>query len=180
MDIFAHTLWAAAGARGLNAKFKKRLFRVGWTAFFGVFPDLFAFGIPLILSIPNMIKNGVNIFAHSHHDLSPVLYQYSHSIVIWALVFILVWIIFKRPAFFLFGWALHILIDIPSHAGNFYPTPFLFPISDYKFLHGISWANKWYMIINYSALLVVFLGMLIYEYKTKKKSKEIKDYLASK
>ncbi len=180
MDILAHTLWAAAGARGLNAKTKKRMFNVGWTAFFGVFPDLFAFGIPILISTPSMIRDGFRITAHVHHELSPILYQYSHSIVIWAIVFIVVWIIFKRPALFLLGWVLHILIDIPSHAGNFYPTPFLFPISDWKFLHGISWANKWYMIINYSLLLFVYLYLLIRDYNYRKKMKEARDYLDNK
>ncbi|MBP6884223.1 MAG: hypothetical protein KBC17_00180 [Candidatus Pacebacteria bacterium] len=180
MDIFAHTLWAAAGARGLNAKSTKHKFNVGWTAFFGVFPDFFAFGIPLLLSAPSMIRDGVSFFRHSHHDLSPILYQYSHSIVVWALVFIFLWIVFRRPALFLFGWALHILIDIPSHSINFYPTPFLFPISEYRFPYGVSWANKWFMIINYSLLLIVFLGILIHDYRKRRKQKEAENYLASK
>lgn len=180
MDIFAHTLWAAAGARGINSKKKKRLFNVGWTAFFGVFPDLFAFGIPMILAIPEIIEKGFSIFRHSHAGLPATLYQYSHSLVIWAVVFILVWVFLKRPAYFLFGWALHILIDIPSHAGNFYPTPFLFPISDWKFLHGISWANKWYMIINYSLLLIVYGYLLVHDFKARRKAKEARDYLDSK
>jgi hypothetical protein len=63
----------------------------------------------------------------------------------------------KKGPLISLGWALHILIDIPSHAATFYPTPFLFPISNYRFTHGISWSNKWFMIINYSLLLLVSL-----------------------
>ena len=100
-------------------------------------------------------------------DLAHYLYQYSHSLVIWAFVFILVWVISKRPRYELFGWALHILIDIPSHALSFYPTPFLFPLSSYRFPYGVQWSNQWYMMINYTALLFVWVGILL------KKNKKI-------
>jgi len=45
MDIFAHGLWTAAIATGVNRKIARPL-RVGWAVFFGVFPDLFAFAPP--------------------------------------------------------------------------------------------------------------------------------------
>ncbi len=181
MDIFAHTLWTNALARGANkvAEKKGKTFHlnVAWTAFWGVFPDLFAFTIPFTLrffylftgSLPassflqrppineeNALSNGFNL-AHN-------LYQYSHSLVIWAFVFMIVWIIFKRPRLELLGWALHILIDIPSHSLSFFPTPFLFPISDYRFPYGVSWSNTWYMIINYGALLLVWGRILFKKY----------------
>ncbi len=159
MDILAHMLWANYGARAGNKKLEKKkkpLINLTWVTFWGVFPDLFAFGIPMILAIPTIITNGFTLDRH-HFGISATLYQYSHSLVIWAVVFSIVWIISKRPRLELLGWALHILIDIPSHAASFYPTPFLFPISEYKFLHGVSWGNKWYMIINYSLLLLVSL-----------------------
>ncbi len=160
MDVLAHMLWANYGARVGNKtleKKKKPLIRLAWATFWGVFPDLFAFGVPLALAIPGIIGGDYTFGRHQAFGLPATLYQYSHSIVIWATVFIIVWVILRRPMFALLGWALHILIDIFSHSGTFYPTPFLFPISDYKFLYGIPWSNTWYMIINYSLLLVVTL-----------------------
>ena len=183
MDIFAHALWTTAGARGANATVlqnKQRKFNIGWTAFWGVFPDLFAFGIPMIISIPRIIANGFNFDRSSLMGLPHEIYQYSHSLVIWLAVFLVVWVIRKKPAIVLFGWMLHILIDIPSHSGTFYPTPFLFPISNYKYLNGIAWSNTWYMIINYSLLLIVFLSMFIYDYRKIRKQKKAQDYLSSK
>jgi hypothetical protein len=181
MDIFAHALWTSAGARGANESFfKKHRISVAWTAFWGIFPDLFAFGIPMILSVPMIIKNGFHFDRSLLLGLPQELYQYSHSLVIWAVVFLVVWLIAKRPKLALLGWALHILIDIPSHAGTFYPTPFLFPISNYKFLHGIPWSNKWYMLINYSCLLIVFGFMLIRDLRKKRAKKKTQDYLASR
>src|SRR6185436_705190 len=105
-------------------------------------------------------KNG---FALAH-----TLYNYSHSLVIWAVVFILVWVFYKRPRYELLGWVLHTLIDIPSHTLAFFPTPFLFPISDYYFSHGIAWSNRWFMIINYSALLLVWIRILYSKTKINK------------
>ncbi len=157
-------LWANYGARAGNKKLEKKkkpLIKLGWVTFFGVFPDLFAFTIPFCIGIFNAVFNGQSIGSHhtliGEFDIASFLYQFSHSIVIWALVFAVVWFLYKRPRLELLGWALHILIDIPSHAASFYPTPFLFPISDFRFLYGVSWSNKWYMIINYSLLLIVTL-----------------------
>lgn len=175
MDILAHMLWANYGARGLNKKLEKkknRTINLKWVTFWGVFPDLFAFTIPFCIAFFSVIFGGQSLGAlRNHHglasgfDIASFLYQFSHSLVIWALVFIVIWIISKRPRLELLGWLLHILIDIPSHAASFYPTPFLFPLSDYRFLHGVSWGNKWYMIINYSLLLITSL----YFFSRKKK-----------
>lgn len=174
MDIFAHILWANAGARGANAIAEKqgnKKFKISpfWTGFFGVAPDFFAFTIPFLIVIYNSIfgESSFSEFGRHHianpsgFDLAAYLYQFSHSIIIFTLVFILVWVISRRPRWELLGWLLHILIDIPSHSAGFYPTPFLFPISDYKFLYGVSWANIWYMIINYSLLALVWFTILI-------------------
>lgn len=183
MDILAHTLWTNAAAQGGNAvakkKNKKFYINPAWAAFFGVLPDFFAFAAPFILAIYQVLFLGSTFGGLSDHhrevggfDLAGYLYQFSHSLVIFALVFILVWVISKRPRWELLGWALHILIDIPSHAISFYPTPFLFPISEYRFPYGVQWSNKWYMIINYSALLLVWGGIIWKKYS--KKNLEVK------
>lgn len=189
MDIFAHVLWANVGARGANAIADKksevsenlpgfvgktrRKFHMhpGWTAFFGVAPDFFAFTVPFILGVFSIIsgKTSFSDFGPHHmrvggFDLASYLYQFSHSLIIFILVFILVWILSKRPRWELLGWALHILIDIPSHSINFYPTPFLFPISEYRFPYGISWANHVFMIINYSVLAIIWGWILMRKY----------------
>lgn len=167
MDVLAHMLWTNYGARIGNKKLekeKKPLIKLAWATFWGVFPDLFAFTIPFCIAIFNLIFKGQSLASlKDHHglasgfDIASFLYQFSHSIVIWAVVFSVVWFLCKRPRLALLGWALHILIDIPSHAATFYPTPFLFPISDFRFTHGVPWSNMWYMIINYSLLLIASL-----------------------
>ncbi len=183
MDILAHTLWANYGGRAANkliSKKKKNIPKINifWVSFMGVFPDFFAFGIPFFIILWQIITGDLSLSSFgSHHapagvnfDLSAYLYQYSHSLVVWALVFIVFWFIYKRPRFELLGWALHIIIDIPSHSIDFFPTPFLFPISEYRFPYGIQWSNRWYMIINYSLLLAISIFLIIRHYKNKKKN----------
>jgi hypothetical protein len=179
MDILAHTLWTTAVARKakIEGEKKKKRFKLNlaWTAFFSIFPDLFAFTIPFILSFYKVIT-GQQVFGsfgtrHQVADgfnLAHTLYQNSHSLVIWLLVFLVVWLISKRPRLELLGWMFHILIDIPSHSILFFPTPFLFPISNYVFPYGIAWSNTWFMIVNYTALLLVGGGFLIKKHSKNK------------
>ena len=154
MDIFAHGLWATAAARGTNRKIERRI-RLGWAAFFGMFPDLFAFTVSF-LTIFWLRMNGVPVHGHPGLGSAWQLYQISHSLFVFSAVFGLVWLIRRRPTLALLGWPLHILIDIPSHTLRFFPTPFLWPVSSYYF-DGISWANRWFMLVNYSAIAAVYL-----------------------
>lgn len=51
------------------------------------------------------------------------------------------------------AWGVHILVDIPTHSYRFYPTPFLWPLSGWKF-NGFSWGTPWFIVVNYGALLL--------------------------
>ncbi len=180
MDVLAHTLWTNAGARAANAvaakKGKRLRLHVGWTAFWGVVPDFFAFTVPFVVALYRLVFEGApfvrgpQTLAVGGFDLAAYLYQFSHSVVIWGLVFVLVAVLSRRPRWEMLGWLLHILIDIPSHSINLYPTPFLFPISEYRFPYGVSWGNRWFMLINYSALLVVWGRILLKKYARKSHS----------
>lgn len=178
MDVFAHTLWVNAGARKLNKglqKKNKKPISVAWTVFWGVFPDLFAFAIPMIISLVGLLSGSVAFGDLSHHGvpgqqgLSDELYNFSHSLVIFGTSFLLTWLFLKRPPYELLGWALHVLLDIPTHRIDFYPTPFLFPISEYRFPYGISWGDTWFMIVNYIALALVFIPRILKKRKLKNK-----------
>lgn len=180
MEILAHTLWTTAGVRKINKvsdkKGKKYQMSFFWGAFWGIFPDLFAFTLPFFFSFYKTIIEGDQFvsFATRHQvadgfTLSSILYQYSHSLIIFIFIFIVIWAIKKRPPWVMLGWVLHIILDIPSHSVSFFPTPFLFPISNYHFPYGVSWSNAWFEIINYSALALVWGSILIKEILNKKK-----------
>jgi hypothetical protein len=176
MDIFAHAVWTniiATIARRRQEKMHRRLLSVAWTTFWGVFPDLFTFSIPFIIGIVGWISGSGFQYGRETitSGLAPMLYNYSHSLVIWAVVFGITWAIYRRPRWELLGWTLHILIDIPSHANGFYLTPLFFPLSGWKFTHGISWAHPLFMVINYSIMLVAWIGIVWYRHVLRKKAK---------
>jgi hypothetical protein len=163
MDIFAHGLWAAAMASGLKRIPGVRI-RSAWTAWWGVFPDLFAFTLPVTQELYLRLA-GVYSYEQAGHRGAPhhaewvwQLYQISHSLVVFALVFGLAALVARRPAAELLGWLLHILIDIPSHSLLFFPTPFLWPVSSFQF-DGVSWANRRFMLSNYSALALAYFAL---------------------
>lgn len=153
MDIFAHSVYAGILGKTIEKNDSRRKKTMWLTALFGVVPDLFAFGPVFIVSIFN---GGFN-----HHvlpsgfDLAHTLYQYSHSLVIAVTVLMLVFLFKKIWWTPLFGWILHILIDMPLHAPDFFPTPFLFPISSWTLPFGISWATPaiffttWGLVVAY-------------------------------
>jgi hypothetical protein len=177
MDILAHGLWAGAAAKASNikkVKNQKRPVKLWLTVLFGVFPDLFAFALSFSWSIGSRIFPFIPPIEHVRPDqmepvtqngrfvfhLTHALYNISHSLFIFFIAFGIVWMIFRRPIWEMGGWLIHILMDIPSHSYRFFPTPFLWPISDFK-VDGISWATPWFMAFNYSSLLIVYLGLYL-------------------
>jgi len=189
MDIFAHGLWTNAVYEGASrAKKQERSKKDTWLAiFFGIAPDILSFGVLLFV---NIFTTGIlwpymqarvgsewgakiaNIIGHwiSSPPQAPdpnmipqyvhTLYNFTHSLVIFAAVFILIWLLRRKPYWLLAGWGLHIGIDIFSHSDKFFPTPFLFPLSDFH-VNGVSWAEPVFMLVNYAALIVVYLWLYV-------------------
>lgn len=164
MDILSHGLWGGVLAGRKNRKDY-------WAAFsLGLFPDLFAFGIPAVLSIIEAISGngGGRIFGKP--DIASIpeyvfsLYNISHSLIIFSLVFITVWYWRKKPYIPMLAWSFHILLDIFTHSSEFFPTPFLWPISNYKF-NGISWGNPWIFLPNVAGLAIAYIIFWYYRKK---------------
>ncbi len=187
MDILSHGLWAGAVAKGINIKKGKKL-NVWLTAFWGVFPDLFAFTIPFVWLFFNLISGSIHfsdihpptgaepenklLFGNGNSQqtqssisyLTSVLYNISHSLVIFLLIFgvaILIRKLLKRENIIQWemgGWLLHIILDIPTHSYAFYPTPVFWPIGGWKF-SGYSWAHPLFIAANYSAIAIAYLAI---------------------
>ena len=155
MDIFAHMAWT-------NVVFYKKLKAERLNRFiaimFGVIPDFVSFA-PIFIY---RFFTNTDFFELIGRDIWVVnfaseSYKYTHSIVIFIAVALLIYFLRGRNWYWpMFGWAVHIFIDVFTHRG-FYETPFLFPISPYKFGHGISWGHPTFMVINYSVLALVYL-----------------------
>jgi len=159
MEIVAHGLWTAAAAITANRSTGADI-RVGWAVWWGVFPDVLAFGPSIAAGLWLRLAGGVNsgsarghVLPHVHVDLP--LYPAGHSLVVFLLVFGLVSILARRFVFAMLGWLLHILIDIPTHSLSYYATRFLWPISDYR-IDGIAWWTPWFWAATYGALGVAY------------------------
>ncbi|MGY4884991.1 MAG: metal-dependent hydrolase [Nanobdellota archaeon] len=179
MDTISHALWGGALFKSINIKSKKKRFKFWQAAFFGMFPDIISFVIPFIIFFIIIItQTGFNIAAISDTVLSPpysnivdMLYNISHSLIIFSLVFLLIWLIFRRPIWIVCGWLLHILIDIPTHLKSHFPTPMLWPISNFKINGIIYWREPLFMIIDILLLIIVYWVILWKERKLKNKRK---------
>ncbi|OGZ45432.1 MAG: hypothetical protein A3C84_00210 [Candidatus Ryanbacteria bacterium RIFCSPHIGHO2_02_FULL_48_12] len=169
MDIFSHGLWAVAAAKAAKQK-TARPVSLWFAAFWGMFPDLFAFSFFFFWMFWNIAANGWAVNDFPRPDaiepirpevaqmsfLSHRLYDFSHSVIVFLVIFFVIWLIRHRPSWEMIGWPLHILIDIPTHSYQFYPTPVFWPLWEWKFPHGHSWVNWKFLVINYALILIVF------------------------
>ncbi|MBI2626876.1 MAG: DUF192 domain-containing protein [Parcubacteria group bacterium] len=154
MDVFAHGLYGGAFSRIIKPKTSF------WIAvLFGVLPDVISFGPHFINSF---ILNGSSFNVPVFNIPSYVnnLYNITHSLILAILLSFTVWRFLPKYKLEFLAWPLHVLFDIPTHT-NFYTTPFLWPISNIK-IHGISWGQTWFMILNYIAISIIFLVLLKY------------------
>ncbi|MDQ3018661.1 MAG: metal-dependent hydrolase [bacterium] len=192
MDVLAHTLWTNAVFHYKYHHSRKMRYTA---AFFGVAPDLIGFAplfIYLIVS-GRMFQERFPFGDQSNWTFAfaEQAYNYTHSLVIFAAIFIAVLLIGnvyfyirnkknarhperqRRISFWFFwpmlGWLIHILIDIPTHP-DFYQTPMFFPLSDFRSSHGVSWGHPVFMAVNYGLLVMIYVALFYYK-KRKNASK---------
>lgn len=163
MDIASHGLW---GGVAFGRKSRKSF----WLAFcFGIAPDFFSFGI---FFIHRWLTNGFSLGFHGKPDIAiipsyvPFMYNITHSLVIFVVVFFIVWFFMKRPVYEMCAWPFHIIMDIFTHSAEYFPTPFLFPLSNYHF-HGISWGNPMIFFPNLALLAIAYIWFYRFKKKTR-------------
>jgi len=147
MDTLAHLLWT------LIFFYKTKYLPLG--LIIAVMPDILSWGMYVVYRIfkhlpfgkPNLSSIPKWVFT---------LYGITHSIFVFALVGVIVFIIWKEWVIVLLPWLIHILMDIPTHTREFLGTPFLWPFSEWVF-PGTSWGSLWFMSINYSLILLLIL-----------------------
>lgn len=159
MDIVSHGLW---GGVGFGRKSKKNF----WLAFFfGIAPDLFSFGIYSFSTLFGFEEREPIRPGQMNPDLIPgyvhSAYNFTHSLIIFAIIFCIVWFVRKKAPIIMLGWPLHIVTDIFTHSTSFFPTPFLWPFSSFRF-DGISWGNPIIFFPNLALLIIVYIIWAIY------------------
>jgi membrane-bound metal-dependent hydrolase YbcI (DUF457 family) len=165
MDVFSHALWGGA----VLGRKKRGDFL--YAAGFSVLPDLLGEGV--MFSLAALGLEGMPTWEHGHPDIGdfPVyaqrFYDASHSLLVFAFVFLLVWLLRRKAFLPLAAWGIHILIDIPTHSAELFPTPFLWPLSDFK-VDGIMWDSPAVMIPNF-VLLAALYGCWFYRLRQRAK-----------
>lgn len=154
MDIVSHGLWGSV----LYGRKSRTSY---WLAFLsGIGPDFFAFA-PFFFSV----LIGLRTWPHfdgghpENADIMPQyihqLYNFTHSLVIFAVIFAVLWLVFRRPIWEFTAWGLHIIMDIPFHSTGFFPTPFAWPISNVH-VNGIPWSHPAVFIPNVIGLAIAY------------------------
>ena len=153
MDVISHGLWG-----GLAFGRSKR--RDYWLSFlFGVLPDVLSFGIftiAQILGLESRINWSEKPLNADIPSYVHVLYNYTHSLIIFAVVFCLVWVIRQRLYLPLLAWGFHIALDIFTHSTSFFATPFLWPLSNFK-INGTSWSHPLIFFPNWILIIILYI-----------------------
>ncbi len=170
MDIVSHGLWGGIA-------FGRASRKAFWAAFAcGVLPDLLAFGPHFVGSIWNSAAGNGGAPIGPRHGLADIpayvfhIYNVTHSLVVFLLAFLLVWFIRRRPWWPLGAWGLHVLMDIPTHSERFFPTPFLWPVSEYR-VNGTPWAQPLILVpdlVLLAGLYLLYFGIYRRRLKARK------------
>lgn len=158
MDTLSHGLW---GGIIWGRKNRKSF----WLSFlFGVTPDLLSFGIFMIVRLATSMRDGVNFGRPELHSIPQyvnTMYNITHSLVTFSVLFVLLWIIFKKPIWESCAWLFHIFLDMFTHSTEFFPTPYLWPLARPN-IDGIPWSTP---IIFFTNVFFLFLIYTIYWYR---------------
>lgn len=169
MDIFAHGAWAAVGLAWAQQRWQVPQRIAIATVALAVLPDLphlvpsaawallgdgswTAVG-DYVTAVPGQEPiTPPLVEALSHH-----LHCVTHSAVVAAVVSLLAWRMWRGVRLWyvpLLGWWSHIVIDMFTHSADFYPSPVLYPFTQWGF-DGLAWNTPWFMALNYVLLLLV-------------------------
>ena len=174
MDTFSHAAWGWVTLRPTRPRL------AWWGLLAGALPDLLFF-IPY--AVEQVAVGGVtSLFAANEPGiwkidgppLPPIMdaaydryYVYSHSLVLLALVLAVLFLARQRRWMWLgLPYAIHILMDIPTHE-KFAPQPF-FPLSDWHYI-GLSWGDPRIFWPH----LVVLVGAVVWAWRSGRRNRGV-------
>ncbi|MEW6756158.1 MAG: hypothetical protein AB1505_35070 [Candidatus Latescibacterota bacterium] len=153
MDVVSHALW---GGGAFGRRTRKAFLAAAGTS---LLPDVLSEGLFGVLSLLHV--GGMPAWEHGHPNITAFppwaggLYGLTHSLVVFTVAFLLVWALAGRPVWLVGAWGLHVLIDIPTHSLELFPTPFLWPLSDLR-VDGVPWHQPVVFGVNALLLLGVY------------------------
>lgn len=155
MDYLAHGLWSYILFHWMKKPWKAVLF--------GLLPDTLSWFIYAVYSLFRFESLG-NPHLQEIPDWVFILYNISHSMLIAIIAITIVFLILRKFPVYMLTWPIAITMDVFTHTREFLPTPFLWPLSTWKF-PGTSWGNGWFMLANY----ILIISAFIYLFKFQKK-----------
>jgi hypothetical protein len=176
MDTFAHGIAGAlffsrSGYAGLlfggnETEPKPRSF--DWTlpvaAFFGVLPDLMSFSYVVFKHVFNGGRGKPPV--ESIPDWVFTAYNMTHSLFIVSAVILMLFLLNRWLGISSCAWSWHVICDIPTHSRAYFPTPFLYPFSDFT-VDGISFMHP-PIFISYWSFLIISAVLLLWLKQPKK------------
>lgn len=167
MDVFSHGLWGGITVGRKNRKSFLTAVAIGMA------PDVIAFG-PFLVT--RLLDQGWAFFSQVGHrpNLATIpeyvhsIYDVTHSFIVFATAFLIVWAIRRKPMMEMLAWGLHICMDIPTHSLAFFPTPFLWPLSDFH-VDGVPWSRPYIFYPDWG-LLIILYGWFIYRKRRPKQA----------
>jgi len=99
------------------------------------------------------------------------VYSVTHSLVVFLVAFALLWVVFRKPIWEAFAWGLHILFDMFTHSYRFFPTPFRWPISDFK-VNGWPWGRPAIFIPNVILLVLFYAWFFLRRWRAPDRSSQ--------
>jgi hypothetical protein len=153
MDFVSHALWGGV----VFGRRTKRAFLAA--AGISLFPDLLSEGLFAVLylmgigAMPSWDLGHPDIVAYPMWAQN--LYSGTHSFVLFVPAFLLIWVLARKPVWVVGAWGLHILIDIPTHSIGLFPTPFLWPLFDFK-VDGVAWHRPSVLLVNVLLLVAAY------------------------
>ena len=175
MDVVSHWFWGVLATRK----------HVNWKVAgpMAVLPDLLAFVPSFVYSTMHGLERPTVDDTTVTSDFPAIawdMYRYTHSAVVVTVAVLVTWWLFTRfsgsrfesqfaeqhrskpllMAFLLWlPWYSNILLDIPTHTLQFFPTPVFYPLSDFG-VDGTRWSTPIVLFTNVGVLAVLWMYVL--------------------
>ncbi len=155
MDFISHALW---GGVSFGRQYRNAFLLATGVS---ILPDLLTEGLFMVLYLLGI--GGMPGWENGHPNITDYpgfaqnLYNVTHSLLAFTVIFFVIWIVARKPIWLVAAWGLHILIDIPTHSKLLFPTPFLWPVSEFR-VDGIGWDHPAILIAD----IILLSGAYLY------------------
>ncbi|MCX6023023.1 MAG: hypothetical protein NTZ05_15105, partial [Chloroflexi bacterium] len=157
LDTLAHGIWSALAFTGQSRP------RTAWAVLWGTAPDLVP-STALVLMAP--------LYGFQRSTFG-AFYPFTHSLVFFGITVLIAGLVLRSIPWVMFPWALHILVDIPGHQR--FLTPFLFPLSDFRFMGLWEWLSIPMLLANWLAIASVLVLVGLYRRRSRRMERAATD-----